>query len=94
MKHTYEIKEILPRMILDSRGNPTTEAEVELSDGTIGIASCPSGASTGSHEALELRDGEAPFLEKESTRRSKRCGRFPSICVEKQILHKIESTKS
>ena len=64
MKHTYEIKEILPRMILDSRGNPTTEAEVELSDGTIGIASCPSGASTGSHEALEIRDGGAPFFGK------------------------------
>jgi enolase len=51
-------------MILDSRGNPTTEAEVELSDGTIGIASCPSGASTGSHEALELRDGDDPFFGK------------------------------
>ena len=64
MKHTYQIKEILPRMILDSRGNPTTEAEVELSDGTIGIASCPSGASTGAHEALELRDGGDVFLGK------------------------------
>lgn len=64
MKHTYKIKEILPRMILDSRGNPTTEAEVELTDGTVGIASCPSGASTGKHEALELRDGGNPFCGK------------------------------
>ena len=64
MKHTYEIKDILPRMILDSRGNPTTEAEVELTDGTVGVASCPSGASTGKHEALELRDGEAAFCGK------------------------------
>ncbi len=46
------------REILDSRGNPTVEVEVELSDGSIGRASVPSGASTGEHEALELRDGD------------------------------------
>lgn len=45
------------REILDSRGNPTVEVEVELSDGVIGRASVPSGASTGEHEAVELRDG-------------------------------------
>ena len=45
------------REILDSRGNPTLEAEVVLSDGSRGIASVPSGASTGKHEAIELRDG-------------------------------------
>ncbi len=44
--------------LLDSRGNPTLEAEVELSDGAIGIAAVPSGASTGKHEAVELRDGD------------------------------------
>lgn len=44
--------------ILDSRGNPTVRVVVELSDGSIGIASVPSGASTGSHEAIELRDGD------------------------------------
>lgn len=44
--------------ILDSRGRPTIEAEVRLADGSVGIASVPSGASTGSHEALELRDGD------------------------------------
>jgi enolase len=47
------------REILDSRGNPTVEVEVELSDGTIGRAAVPSGASTGTYEALELRDGDA-----------------------------------
>lgn len=46
------------REILDSRGNPTVEASVYLSDGTVGVASVPSGASTGKYEALELRDGD------------------------------------
>ena len=46
------------REILDSRGNPTIECEVELEDGTVGVASVPSGASTGENEALELRDGD------------------------------------
>ncbi|MFL6299191.1 MAG: phosphopyruvate hydratase [Terriglobales bacterium] len=46
------------REILDSRGNPTVEAEVHLNDGTIGRAAVPSGASTGEHEAVELRDGD------------------------------------
>jgi enolase len=50
------VKAIRAREILDSRGNPTLEAEVELFDGTRGIASVPSGASTGKHEAVELRD--------------------------------------
>src|SRR5256885_846806 len=46
------------REILDSRGNPTVEAQVHLNDGTIGRAAVPSGASTGEHEAVELRDGD------------------------------------
>ena len=53
-----EIVEIIAREILDSRGNPTLEAEVELSGGSIGRAAVPSGASTGVNEALELRDGD------------------------------------
>ena len=53
------IKNINAREILDSRGNPTLEVEVELSDGTVGSAAVPSGASTGTHEAVELRDGDA-----------------------------------
>ena len=52
------IKHILGREILDSRGNPTVECEVTLTDGAIGKACVPSGASTGSREALELRDGD------------------------------------
>jgi enolase len=52
------IESIKAREILDSRGNPTIEVEVALADGTIGIAAVPSGASTGKHEAVELRDGD------------------------------------
>jgi enolase len=52
------IENVHAREILDSRGNPTVEVEVELEDGTIGRAAVPSGASTGAHEAIELRDGE------------------------------------
>src|SRR4030043_2170764 len=52
------IKSIKAREILDSRGNPTVEAEVVLADGTVGIASGPSGASTGKYGAVELRDGD------------------------------------
>ena len=52
------IEQILAREILDSRGNPTIEAEVVLAEGVIGRAAVPSGASTGEHEAVELRDGD------------------------------------
>ena len=52
-----KIKKIKAREILDSRGNPTVEVDVFLNDGTIGRAAVPSGASTGEHEAVELRDG-------------------------------------
>ena len=53
-----EIKSIQGRQILDSRGNPTVEAEVRLTSGILGRAAVPSGASTGEHEAVELRDGD------------------------------------
>src|ERR1051325_1975093 len=52
------IEQINAREILDSRGNPTVEAEVTLSSGVVGRAAVPSGASTGENEALELRDGD------------------------------------
>ncbi len=52
------IESIMAREVIDSRGNPTIEAEIMLSDGSSGRAMVPSGASTGSHEALELRDGD------------------------------------
>ena len=53
-----EIEKVIGREILDSRGNPTVEAEVHLMDGTVARAAAPSGASTGEFEALELRDGD------------------------------------
>src|SRR5665213_3415639 len=53
-----EITKIIGREILDSRGNPTVEADVWLADGSMGRAAVPSGASTGEHEAVELRDGD------------------------------------
>lgn len=53
-----EIEKVIGREILDSRGNPTVEAEVVLADGTVGRGMAPSGASTGEFEALELRDGD------------------------------------
>ncbi len=58
MKDYLEITKVVGREILDSRGNPTVEAEVYLADGTIGRGTAPSGASTGVFEALELRDGD------------------------------------
>ena len=58
MKDYLEIVDVQAREILDSRGNPTVEVEVTLDDGTVGRACVPSGASTGVHEACELRDGD------------------------------------
>ncbi len=58
MKQMLEIVDVLGREIIDSRGNPTVEVEVVLEDGTMGRAAVPSGASTGIHEACELRDGD------------------------------------
>ena len=58
MKQYVEIIDVYARQILDSRGNPTVEVEVELEDGTVGRAAVPSGASTGIFEAVELRDGD------------------------------------
>jgi len=58
MKQLVEIESVFAREILDSRGNPTVEVEVATEDGNIGRAAVPSGASTGSFEAVELRDGD------------------------------------
>ena len=55
---TLKIETVIGREIIDSRGNPTVEADVILSDGTVGTGEAPSGASTGQFEALELRDGD------------------------------------
>ena len=59
MASATTITEIKAREILDSRGNPTVEVDVRLSGGALGHAAVPSGASTGVHEALELRDGDS-----------------------------------
>jgi len=59
-----EIYDVIAREVLDSRGNPTVEVDVHLEDGSIGTAIVPSGASTGTFEALELRDNEERFLGK------------------------------
>lgn len=67
-----EIVKVIGREILDSRGNPTVEAEVTLADGTIGRGTAPSGASTGEFEALELRDGD----------KARYCGKGVSKAVE------------
>lgn len=62
VKYKYmKIRNVRARQILDSRGNPTIEVDIELVDGSIGRAAVPSGASTGEHEALEKRDGDAAF---------------------------------
>ena len=58
LEYMSTIYDIVAREILDSRGNPTVEVDVVLSDGTIGRAAVPSGASTGENEAIELRDGD------------------------------------
>ncbi|HKJ66185.1 MAG TPA: phosphopyruvate hydratase, partial [Desulfopila sp.] len=59
-----KIKDIHAREVIDSRGNPTVEVDVTLSSGAMARAMVPSGASTGEHEALELRDGEKRYLGK------------------------------
>jgi enolase len=63
-----EITKIVGREILDSRGNPTVEADVHLADGSIGRAAVPSGAATGEHEAVELRDGDNSRYQGKGTR--------------------------
>ena len=65
-----KISSIRAREILDSRGKPTVEAEVHLEGGVVGIASVPSGASTGSAEACELRDGESGRYDGQGVRRA------------------------
>lgn len=71
-----EIKQVSALEILDSRGNPTLKAITQLSDGSIGAASVPSGASTGIHEAVELRDGDK--------------GRYAGLGVQKAVSHVAE----
>lgn len=65
-----QIVSVVGREILDSRGNPTVEAEVTSADGSIGIAAVPSGASTGEEEAVELRDGDKQRYRGKGTRKA------------------------
>ena len=60
----FFIKKVYARQIMDSRGNPTIECDITLSGGAMGRAAVPSGASTGSFEALELRDGGSSYMGK------------------------------
>ena len=69
------IKRIIAREILDSRGNPTIEVDVSLYNGVTGRAAVPSGASTGTREALELRDGDKDRLFPSKTAWPSRIGR-------------------
>ena len=64
MNERFEIAAVYGREILDSRGNPTVEAEVVLEGGACGRAAAPSGASTGQHEAVELRSVESGWFGK------------------------------
>jgi enolase len=78
-----EITKVVGREILDSRGNPTVEADVYLSDGSMGRGAVPSGASTGEHEAVELRDGDpARYLGKGTLNAVEniRAAIAPSVC--------------
>src|ERR1043166_1129913 len=64
------IVDIIGRTILDSRGNPTVEVDVVLEDGSLGRAAVPSGASTGKHEAVELRDGDTARFQGKGVRKA------------------------
>ena len=68
-KKEIKVSKVFAREILDSRGNPTVEVDLTLSDGSFGRAAVPSGASTGSHEAVELRDGDSSMKNKAGKQR-------------------------
>ena len=85
------IQDIWAREILDSRGNPTVEVEVTLEDGTQARAAVPSGASTGTHEALELRDGDERYLGKGVLRAVRNVNEI--IAPELSLIHISEPTR-
>lgn len=85
------ITEVFARQVLDSRGNPTIEVDVITESGALGRAIVPSGASTGSREALELRDGDkSVYLGKGVT---KAVENVNEIIAEENILYKILTNK-
>ena len=79
-----EIEKVIGREIIDSRGNPTVEAEVHLVDGTVARGAAPSGASTGEFEALELRDGD------KSKFGGKGVSRAVEILIQQSTVHWLE----
>ena len=89
-----EIVKVIGREILDSRGNPTVEAEVYLADGTVGRGTAPSGASTGEFEALELRDGDKAVENINTAINDAVCGLDASdIYVVDKAMIKADGTK-
>ena len=70
MSRIERIKNIFARQVFDSRGNPTIYTRVELLEGHTGVSIVPSGASTGSKEALELRDGQEEFYNGKSVKKA------------------------
>ena len=82
MKQYLEIKNVFAREIIDSRGNPTVEAEVICESGYMGRAAVPSGASTGEYEALELRDNNSRYMGKGVLKAVKNINQViaPKIC--------------
>ena len=81
-----EIVDIAAREILDSRGNPTVEVDVTLEDGAFGRAAVPSGASTGAHEAVERRDGDAARYDGKGVRGADISGKATLEAVDKFSL--------
>ena len=75
-----EIEKVVGREILDSRGNPTVEAEITLVDGTVARGTAPSGASTGEFEALELRDGDKERYLRKRCYKSRRKYQYEDHC--------------
>lgn len=88
MQKEVKISKIWAREILDSRGNPTIEVEVTLSDGSFGRAGVPSGASTGSHEAVELRDEENSTKNKAGKKRYAGKGVIKAVSNVNEIITK------
>ena len=85
MDRNLQIRDIYAREILDSRGNPTIEAEVLAGEEIVGTAAVPSGASTGKYEAVELRDGEERYC-------GKGVEQAVEICSEHRTFHCAVST--
>ena len=79
-----KIQEVHAREVLDSRGQPTVEVEVRLKNGVAGRATVPSGASTGEHEAVELRDGGKRFLGKGVAKAVENVNRDPGAAFARQ----------